>query len=148
MEFFLCFLDCLNLMIFLKLMTHSWRSLWRSSGKAWHGYGKTVARLWSSNGKVLEKNHGRVYGKGMAKLWQGGGDICSQVNQSFGHVMARIWPCYGKNMAKKKRWSLNSVLATRVSGTGSSTAQTAGSHAWPKQPLSRRWQGLHPDKPK
>ena len=99
-SFFLCFLDCLNLMIFLKLMTHSWRSLWRSSGKAWHGYGQTVARLWSSNGKVLEKIHGRVYGKGMAKLWQGGGDICSQVNQSFGHVIARIWQSYDRVLAK------------------------------------------------
>ena len=44
-------------MIFLKLIAHSWRSLWQSSGKVWRGYGKTVARLWQS------------YGKGIAKLW-------------------------------------------------------------------------------
>ena len=57
---FLCFLDCLNFMTFLKLMAHSWRSLWQSSGKVWQGYGKTVARLWLSYGKVLETFHGRV----------------------------------------------------------------------------------------
>ena len=55
--FFVCFLDFLDCMIFLKLIAHSWRSLWQSSGKVWRGYGKTVARLWQS------------YGKGIAKLW-------------------------------------------------------------------------------
>ena len=36
----------------------------------------------------------------MAKLWQSAGDICSHVNQSFGHVMARIWQSYDRAMAK------------------------------------------------
>ena len=98
--FFLCFLDCLNFMIFLKWMAHSWRTLWQSSGKVWHGYGKTVARLWPGYSKVLEKNHGRVHGKGMAKRWQSDGDVCSHVDQSFDHVMSRIWQSYGRALAK------------------------------------------------
>ena len=53
---FLCFLDCLNFMTFLKLMAiHG-----ECSGRVWQGYGKTVARLWLSYGKVLETFHGRV----------------------------------------------------------------------------------------
>ena len=58
--FCLCFLDFLNFMTFLKLMAHSWGSLWQSSCRVWQGYGKTVARLWLSYGKVLETFHGRV----------------------------------------------------------------------------------------
>ena len=81
-------------------MAHPCRSVWQGSGKVWQGYGKTVARLWLSYSKVLEKFRGRVYGKGMAKLWQSDGDVCSHVNQSFGHVMARIWQSYGRAMGK------------------------------------------------
>ena len=49
---------------------------------------------------------------------------------------------------EEKTRSLKSVLATFVSRTGSNTARTAGSHAWPEQSLSRQWHGWHPDKPK
>ena len=36
----------------------------------------------------------------MAKLWQSDGAVCSHVDQSFDHVMARIWQSYGRALAK------------------------------------------------
>ena len=77
-------------MIFLKLIAHSWRSVWHSSRKVWQGYGKTIAKLWLSYGHVLGKNMAEF----MARGWQSYGEVTAtsvpMLSQSCGHVMARI----------------------------------------------------------
>ena len=63
---FVSFLDFLNFYDSIEVDCTSGRSVRQSSGKVWPGYGKTIAKLWQSFGKVSEKNHGRVYGYGKA----------------------------------------------------------------------------------
>ena len=65
---FLCFLDFLKFMTFLKLMAHSWRSLWQSSGKVWQGtnhaflHGLETAVPGSWNEQKLECGNSRCQG--------------------------------------------------------------------------------------
>ena len=83
---------CFVILTFVKLMAHSWGSLWPSSGKVWQGYGKTIFKLWLSYGNVLEKIWQSLW-QGAVNLWQSDGDICS-------HVISKFWPSCVKNMAK------------------------------------------------
>ena len=91
---------CFVILTFVKLMAHSWGSLWPSSGKVWQGYGKTIFKLWLSYGNVLEKNMAEF----MARGWQIYGKVTAtsvpMLSQSFGQVVSRIWQSYDEVMAK------------------------------------------------